>query len=221
MYKLETHLHTRYSSICSELDETYLIPEYLKKGFLGLAITDHYNRTTFQMKGIDLSAPGDKLTPFLEGYYRMKEAGEKEGMRIYRGAEIRFDENGNDYLLFDFPDDLLADPEAVFTMGLEAFSAQSRAAGAILIQAHPFRKHCVPANPRFLDGVEIRNTHPHHDSQNLLAEAFGKECGGIQLCGSDCHHPNHQGLGGILSETLPEDDAAFAKLIRSGTFLLL
>ena len=80
MYKLETHLHTRYSSICSELDETYLIPEYLKKGFLGLAITDHYNRTTFQMKGIDLSAPGDKLTPFLEGYYRMKEAGEKSIM---------------------------------------------------------------------------------------------------------------------------------------------
>lgn len=221
MYKIETHLHTRYSSGCSELDETYLIPEYLKKGFLGLAITDHYNRDTFIEKGIDLSAPGDKLTPFLEGYYRMKEAGEKEGMRIYRGAEIRFDESDNDYLIYDYPDDLLADPEAVISMGLEAFSALSRAAGAILIQAHPFRNRCVPADPRFLDGVEIRNVHPHHDSRNHLAEVFGKECGGIQLCGSDCHHPNHQGLGGILSETLPADDAAFARLLRSGAFRLI
>jgi hypothetical protein len=80
-------------------------------------------------------------------------------MKTYYGAELKFDENNNEYLLFGFSDDLLSRGEDIFTMGIVEFSRLARQDGALLIQAHPFRRPCVPVAPELLDGVEIANRH--------------------------------------------------------------
>jgi hypothetical protein len=41
----------------------------------------------------------------------------------------------------------------------------------------PFPEYCRPANPAFLDGVEVFNGNPRHDSRNHLAAAFAEENG--------------------------------------------
>ena len=222
MYKIELHLHTKYSSGCGQLDEKEIISAYKAAGYHGIVVTDHYNRDTYNMKKIDPASNCDRLTPFLEGFYKMKEEGEKQGIKIYRGAELRFDGSYNDYLFFNYPDELLLDPEKLFTMGLHEFIQLSRQTDALLIQAHPFRSMCTPADIADLDGIEISNMHPWHESRNELAKTRANtDKRLIQTGGSDCHATEHIGRGGILSETLPQDDAELAKLLRSGNYTVI
>ena len=222
MYKIELHLHTKYSSGCGQLDEKEIISAYKAAGYHGIVVTDHFNRDTYNMKGIDPASPVDRLTPFLEGYYKMKEEGEKQGIKIYRGAELRFDGSYNDYLFYNYPDELLTDPEKLFTMGLHEFIKLSRQTDALLIQAHPFRPMCAPADIADLDGVEIANMHPWHHSRNELARALADtDSRLIRTGGSDCHATDHIGRGGILSETLPKNDAELAALLRSGNYTVI
>ncbi len=145
MHKIETHLHTKHVSKCGYLAAQEIVEGYLAAGYEAVIVTDHYNRITYDFLGVNPAGTGDRLTPFLEGWRLMREAGDALGLRVVRGAELRFDESENDYLLYGWRDDLLADPEAVFRMGIAAFAPIARAAGALIIQAHPYRRGCTPA----------------------------------------------------------------------------
>ncbi|MCD8077107.1 MAG: PHP domain-containing protein [Lachnospiraceae bacterium] len=221
MYKIETHLHTTYSSKCGWLEAEELIAGYKAAGYSGIVVTDHFNRTTFDYLQIDLASEGDKVHPFLEGYHRMKEEGRKQGIQIYKGAELRFDECNNDYLLFGYHNELLRNPEEIFRMGIAAFAPLCRAAGALLIQAHPYRRGCTPAIACYLDGVEVLNGSPRHDSHNDRAAEYAEQFGLIGTAGSDCHRPEDIGVTGILAEHLPENSIELTHLLRSGKFSLL
>ena len=221
MYKIETHLHTNHVSKCGHLSAAEIVKGYADAGSSALIVTDHYNRTTFDFLGIDPAAPGDKLTPFLDGYRRVREEAEKVGIRVFRGAELRFDECDNDYLFYGWLDDVLAEPEEVFRMGIAGFAPMARAAGGLIIQAHPYRRSCTPAIARYLDGVEVRNMNPRHDSHNDRAEAYAEEYGLIRTSGSDCHRTEDIGLGGIVTNYLPSDVLSMTRLIRSRRFELL
>ena len=221
MYKIETHLHTNHVSKCGHLSAAEIVKGYADAGYSALIVTDHYNRTTFDFLGIDPAAPGDRLTPFLDGYRRVREEAEKVGIRVFRGAELRFDECDNDYLFYGWLDDVLAEPEEVFRMGIAGFAPMARAAGGLIIQAHPYRRSCTPAIARYLDGVEVRNMNPRHDSHNDRAEAYAEEYGLIRTSGSDCHRTEDIGLGGIVTNYLPSDVLSMTRLIRSRRFELL
>lgn len=127
MYKIETHLHTTYISHCGWLGAQAIMKAYSAAGYDAICVTDHYNRDTFDYIEMDLSTPGSKTRDFLLGYHRLKREGEKYGIRVYAGAELRFDGSQNDYLLYGFHDELLADPERVMSEGLEAFAPKYRA----------------------------------------------------------------------------------------------
>lgn len=221
MFKIETHLHTCHCSACGQMTAREIVDAYLEAGYHGLILTDHYNRDTFRHLGVDPTGPEDCLAAFLTGYRELARIGEKKGLKVYRGAEVRFDGSWNDYLLYGFSDALLQDPEAVFTMGVERFYQQVRADGALLIHAHPYRNGGQPTTAAALDGVEVINTNIHHDNRNDLALAFAQTHHLIQTSGSDCHYPMHVGKGGILVERLPEDDRELVVLLRSGNYKLI
>lgn len=221
IYKIETHLHTNHTSKCGHMDAASLAEGYARAGYAAVAVTDHYNRDTFEYLGIDTTAPGDMAAPFLEGFRRMEEACAKHGLKVYKGAELRFDECDNDYLLYNYPDELLANPEELFRLGIAAFAPLAREAGALLIQAHPYRKKCTPAIACYLDGVEVMNRNPRHENNNARAEEYASLHGLLRTGGSDCHRPEDVGQGGILSPTLPEDGAAFVRLLREGGYTII
>lgn len=221
MYRIETHLHTKHSSGCGWLSAAEVAEAYRQAGYAALAVTDHYNRDTFQHLNMDTTAPGDHVGAFLTGYRLLKEECDKRGLLLYKGAELRFDECCNDYLLYNYPDELLSDPEKVFHMGIAAFAPLAREAGALLVQAHPYRKKCTPAFACYLDGVEVLNLNPRHDSRNDRAEEYAALHQLLRTGGSDCHRIEDVGAGGILSETLPEDTAAFVQLLRSGNYTII
>ena len=221
MFKIETHLHTNHVSACGHMDAAALAEGYQKAGYAAVAVTDHYNRDTFRFLRLDTTAPGDFLSAYLDGFHRMEAECAPRGIRVYKGAELRFDECANDYLLYNYPDELLADPEKIFHLGIAAFAPLAREAGALLIQAHPYRKRCTPAIACYLDGVEVCNANPRHENFNQRAEEYAAGFGLLRLGGSDCHRVGDVGVGGILTEELPEDDAALARLIRSGRYTVI
>ncbi len=218
MFKIETHLHTLYTSACAIISAQQIVDGYLSAGYDAVIVTDHFSRDTFRHLGTDTAAGQDKVDAFLRGYREVKREGERRGLRVYRGAEVRFDGSWNDYLLYGFSDALLRDPEAVFTMGVEAFYEKCREDGALLIHAHPYRNGGTPTTPAALDGVEVCNANYDHDERNDLALAFAQKYGLLQTAGSDCHGPKQVGNAGIETAYLPRDERELVALLRSGEY---
>lgn len=221
MFKIETHLHTQYVSKCSHLSAAQIAQTYKDAGYSGICVTDHYSRTTFDYLGIDIYSDCDKLTPFLKGYRELKEECEKVGIKVYKGAEIRFDECANDYLILNWHDNLLAEPAKIFEMGIEDFYKLAHPLGVVIIQAHPYRKKCTPAFACYLDGMEVQNTHPNHDNHNDMAMEYAEEFGLIATGGSDAHDDQSMARGGILMPERPKDDVNYARAIKYRHFTLL
>ena len=221
MYKIETHLHTVYSSRCGHLDAQAIVTGYLEKGYHGIIVTDHFSRVTCEFLNTDYAKPDHAAQLFLHGYRLLREEGLCRGLRVYKGAEFRFDGSDNDYLVIGYPDELLHDPDGTFREGLPAFSRRCRDAGALLIQAHPYRGCCTPAISQYLDGVEVLNRNPDWENHNDLALEFAQKHRLLQTSGSDCHKTHQIGNGGILTETLPQTDAELVALLRSGKYTLI
>ena len=219
-YKIETHLHTPAISPCGVLTPQELVEGYLKAGFSAITVTDHYHADAFRHAGIDPAGEGT-FQAFMEGYRQVCRAAEGTPLRVYYGAELRFRGCGNDYLLYGFPHELLAKPEEVWAMGIVRFSELAREAGALLIQAHPYRAYCLPVDPYLIDGVEGVNRHDVHANHNDMAVAYGRRYGLRITGGSDCHHPADVGRGGIEADWLPEDSMDLARLLRAGDYRIL
>lgn len=221
MYRIETHLHTAKVSQCGRLRPDEIVELYAAAGYGALIVTDHYNRTTFDYLGIDPAGDSDRVGAFLEGYRLVRAEGAKRGIRVFKGAELRFDESENDYLLYGWRDDLLAEPDRIFRMGIAAFAPVARAQGALIVQAHPYRRGCTPAFACYLDGVEVINSNPRHESYNARAREYAEQFGLIALSGSDCHRTEDAGLAGIIAERLPSDSMQMSRLLRSRAYTLI
>lgn len=214
-FKLETHLHSTYSSQCGILSAKEIVDGYLAAGYSAVIVTDHYSRDTFRYLGVGTEPGQDKVDAFLTGYRMVKEEGEKRGLKVYRGAEVRFDGSWNDYLLYGYSDALLRDPESIFTMGVEAFYERCKADGAVLIHAHPYRNGGKPTTPAALDGVEVFNANIDHDERNDYARMFAQLNNLPMTAGSDAHGPKQIGKAGILLERLPKDEQELAQMIKN------
>lgn len=223
MYKIETHLHTTHTSQCGCLEVERILELYKKNNYDAICVTDHYNMETWRYKQVDIYGKGNKLDAFLEGYHKMKEAAPKYGIEIILGAELRFFENKNDYLFYGFDPKLLENPLEIMEMGIVQFSKLARETGGFIVQAHPFRANgsdCVPVAPLFIDGVEVINNNPRHDSHNDWAMSLAKQYGLAMTAGSDCHQEGDEGTAGLISPTLPRNSFEMAELLRSGNYSL-
>ena len=222
MYKIETHLHTNHVSQCARLKADHLAKRYYEGGFSAIAVTDHYNIETWKYRNINVKTNKKVMRTVLEGFYHMEEACAKYGIKVYKGLELRFYENDNDYLFYNFDDEMLEDADEIMALGIASFSKEFRKNGSLLIQAHPFRKPCVPVAPHLLDGIEVCNCNPRHNSRNFLALEFADlNPHLIRTAGSDCHQLGDECAAGIISETLPANDAEFVALLRSGKYELI
>ena len=96
-YKTELHAHTKPVSRCSDIDAKRLVEIYKEKGYDSIVLTNHF---IVQLQGKTVE---EKIKWYLEDYYKCVEAGKVLGLNIILGAELRFTENNNDYLIFTVP----------------------------------------------------------------------------------------------------------------------
>ncbi len=206
-YKYETHFHTAETSPCGRVTARQAVRLYKEAGYKGIIVTDHYFRGFFDMQL--WSSFNRKIDKYLKGYKLALAEGIKLGIDIHLGMEIRFEENSNDYLVYGIDEEFLRKHENLYTLTLKQFRELTAGLGIVIIQAHPFRPEMVPALPTLIDGVEVYNANPRHDSSNHLALKYAQDNNLIGLSGSDFHRPQDAFRGGILTnEVIPENGFA-------------
>jgi len=216
-WKIEMHAHTSEVSPCALIPAEEVVQNHLGAGYRGLVITDHFNVRTLGEGGA-----GEKTERYLRGVQKAERAAAGTDLRLYLGAELQFSDGSPcEYLIYGLTPEMIPEMIPLLAAGPAALHAFTRDHGAALFQAHPFRRGQSPALPAHLDAIEIHNGNPRHQSRNDIAALFQAHNGLRAVSGSDYHQSDDIGRGGILTEQLPEDGAALARLLLQGAYRLI
>ena len=216
--KFETHCHTAEVSACGRVPAAEMAALYKAAGYSGLCITDHINPWTFPET---LTSWEEKSRYFLQGYRNAKAAA-GEDFDVLLGGEFHFYENNNDYLVYGLTEEFVEKEldNDILDWGIQRFSDFCRANGLLLIQAHPFRSAMQINPPDRIDGIEVLNCHPRHDSRNFIAELWANRFGLLKTSGSDAHQPEDIGTGGIYVKQRLSTIDMLVNEIRGGAKLI-
>ncbi len=214
-YRVELHAHTNPVSGCSEIPPKELVQRYIALGAHGVVITNH-------------ATPNQKATPqkewlewYTQDYMDTKAAGDKAGLQVYLGMEIRFPDSNNDYLVYGVDEETVAEAWDYLDKDLHQFYRRFHADDRVIVQAHPCRDGMAEVNPAYLDGVEVFNMHPGHNSRVAMAAKHPLAAEGIVTGGTDFHHRGHEGRLFAAFKELPEDSFALARALKSGDYILV
>lgn len=117
-YRIEAHAHTAPISSCSEVSPEEAINVYSSLGYDGIVLTNHFIYEYNYMKGNSVE---DGIKKYMSAYYEAAELGKKKNISVLLGAEIRFTENTNDYLVFGVDEKMLTDIYGLLPYGIENF----------------------------------------------------------------------------------------------------
>ena len=221
MYKTEPHIHTGEISNCGKVEAAEIVRLYAKAGYHTLFIADHINGANFG-RWTDLGW-AEKVDRHREGYEAARRAGDELGVCVLYCAEIAFrydSETINDYLVYGFDRDFLIGLEEYYGTSIEKFYPYAKEHGVTVIQAHPFRRGCVPT-PDFVDGVEVYNGHPRHTNNNDKAQALAKERGLLMTAGSDFHIATDVAGACVMTEEPIRSAEDYIAAIKSGKATLV
>ena len=197
-YLYEMHFHTKNTSNCANVKAKDAVEKYIEAGYDGIVVTDHLSPSTYMKYGRELLSWKKKVDFFLRGY---KEALETANGRInvLLGMELRFrtSEGDNDYLVYGLTEDFLYKHPSLLEMNIKKFYELAHKNGFLVFQAHPFRVGMKVTNPKYLDGIEIFNGNPRHNSSNDIAEMWAKKYDLLVTSGSDFHEYEDLARGGI------------------------
>lgn len=203
LFKTETHLHTKESSPCGRVPAAEMIRLCKDAGYDTVFVTDHLQKKTFAGYEETAQAFDERLEWFLSGYRKAKEEGDRIGVTVLLGAEIRFKLNTvDDYLIYNFDIDFLRHFPRLYDLEAHRFFELADKNGVLVISAHPFRGRNRPY-PSAAHGFEF-NANPrkayknYNDLVRALAAGYRTH---FRTSGSDAHERIDVGSGGILTES--------------------
>ncbi len=215
MFKIDTHVHTDEVSPCARVKAVETVNLYKEKGYSGIIITDHYSMRTFiRMSGLSREEKNDR---YLSGYRAAKKEGERIGLKVYLGMEITFSWSINDYLVFGAEEEFLRKNHRICRMGLSKFRRLADENNLLIYQAHPYRIGMSRTDPKYLDGIEVFNGNPRHNSNNECALEYAQQNGLLMSSGSDFHRLEDVAAGGMLFPKLPENNAELVAMLKEAT----
>lgn len=213
-YKIELHAHTSPCSACSCIPATELPQLMQEQHYDAVVIVNHFTPDSHVMK------EQDPVGVYLEDFRIAKEEGKRRGVQVLLGAEYRFTENMNDYLVYGVDEAFLRETANHLDMGIEEFYRKYHCQSRLIIQAHPFRDGMALANPECLDGIETMNMHPGHNSRVSIATRYASEKKfPVVTIGTDLHHFGHEGLSALRTRVLPENEMQLVEILRSRDYL--
>ena len=215
-YKYDLHVHTSPASSCADFFPETVADIYADAGFHGIVITNHFSSSAMG----SFETKEEYLNFYLSDYNSAAKRGKEIGLRVLLGMEIRFPENNNDYLVYGIEEkDLYTAYDYIFT-DYEKFYREFKNENNVIIQAHPFRNSCSLQSLDIIDGIEVFNMHPGHNSRVALAAKLAHDNPHLLVTGgTDFHHEGHQGMCAACSREVITDSFSMAALIKSGDFI--
>jgi len=213
MFKYDTHVHTSETSHCGVITAKETVDHYTDAGYNGICITDHYYKSYFEDMN-DISWE-EKINIYLKGYKNACVEAEKSSLNIFLGMEITFPNSPNDYLVFGVTEEFLIENPELYNYSISDFREITKKYGMLIYQAHPFRPYITPQLPMFLDGIEVYNGNPRHNSRNELAYKYAVDNNLKMSSGSDSHQTEDVGRGGFITETAIKTNKEFVNLLNS------
>ena len=211
-YLFELHTHTKETSRCSKIFASDLIRIHHELGYDGICITDHFYGGFFEELG---KLPwGEKVDSYLRGFRTAREEGKKYGITVLLGMEYCIPNTEDDILIYGFDEAFLYRHENLHLLDEWALKKLAEQNDLLLIQAHPFRKMVSKTYDNIVEGFEIFNSHPRHDSMDEKAEEHASGFGGIKISGSDVHRPEDIGRSGVYLPEAPKDSFELAEILR-------
>jgi len=217
MYKYETHLHTLPVSKCAKFGVRENLEFYKSLGYDGVFITNHF------LDGNIAAGPGlpyeDRINFYFDDVDEGQRIGREIGIKVFPGVEMSY--KGTDFLVWGLDREwFLAHPE-IMDMKKSEELPYLREAGALVVQAHPFREaHYIDhirLYPAGIEGIEVVNAN-RTELENRLAEVYATECGFLRTAGTDNHQgPKQKKLAGMMSETPLESVGDFIGRVREGS----
>lgn len=216
-YLYETHLHTVQGSACGWNTGYEMAVAAHQAGYSGIIITDHnWGGNT----AADRRLPWPEwVKEFCEGYDSAKAyADEHEDFDVFFGYEAGFD--GTEFLIYGISPQWLTDHPEIWVADLAQHLRMVRAAGGMVIHAHPFREAFyipeIRLFPELVDGVEgINATHTVQDHAiwNQRAVEYARKENLPMTAGSDVHSTRLFG-GGMAFRRRLRDIEDFCRAVR-------
>jgi len=223
MYRYELHSHTSECDRDAYLSARELVHLYKEAGYDGMVITDHYIERFYtiwfpeDVKGLTHE---QQVTRWLRGFRTAREEGEKIGFTVLPGAEVRFDDYPNDYLLYGLHEEFFYTVPRLNELKNVGELLALMPEGVCVVHAHPFRDGMAVATPTGLFGIETYNAGTA-DFRNDLARQYAEHYGLAKTSGSDIHDMSRFAKGGIMTEYRIKTPEDLIFVLRSGEYSLI
>lgn len=229
-YELARELFTKpldYTAILASTDSNALgilraaevVDRYAGHGFSGLVVTDHLHPE--YLSRIDTDHNWDHVIDhYLAGYRASKARGDELGLDVILGAELRFPENDNDYLVYGIDEAWLRANPYLCCMSAREFYRKFHDQ-VLIVHAHPYRDGNTTVFEDAVHGTEILNAHPRHENHNDRALELAKRHPEyLRLAGSDTHEDGDECRAGVLLPERVRDSFAYRRMIEGRCFRL-
>ena len=215
-YLYETHLHTAPVSRCGRAGVRETLEFYKSLSYAGVFITNHFLDGNIN---IDRSLPYEERIAFYFSDYEAGVAlGKEIGISVFCGVEMAYMDTH--FLIYGLGKAwFLSHPEMDTIRKKEQFRVLSEA-GALIVQAHPFREanfiECIRLFPREVHAVESYNA-SRTDFENRMAEEYARNYAITPFAGSDNHSAAAQKrLGGMAATSPLLDEQDFICRVKNG-----
>ena len=216
MYRYETHLHSAPVSICAKTGVEAHIANYKKLGCDGIFLTNHFLDGNIACDG-SLSYR-EKLDFYFSDFDKACELGKEAGLKVFFGVELSL--LGTDFLIYGLERQWYYDNPQIMEMKKSEELPFMMNAGALVVQAHPFREagyiDHIRLFPRCVHAVEVINS-CRKEQENEMARLYADHYGLLPFAGSDNHWADRlTSFAGMEFEEPVDSEKQFAELVKSG-----
>lgn len=199
MFRYELHMHTKEGSACAVDSIEDMIKQYIRIGFSGAAVTNHFIRGN---TCVSRSLPWEQLIEqYSKAYTDGKKIAEKLDFDLFFGIEEGYG-NGKEFLAYGFEPEFLSSRPFLRNADLRTWADEIHSVGGFIAYAHPFRDREYITNPNevpdisIVDGIEGYNR-GNKDIENEKAISVFTDTDTIITAGSDLHSTDFDSAYGI------------------------
>lgn len=213
MYKYETHLHTTPVSACANGTVEESLRFYKSLGYDGVFVTNHFVDGNINPECRSLSLK-EQIEYYFTDYEKAVELSKEIGIKVFLGVELTY--KGTDFLIYGLDKEWYLNHLEIFEMKRHEELQLMMDSGALVIQAHPYRKlYHIRLFPLFTHGVEIINA-SRSDFENNMAKIYAEQYELLTTAGTDNHSASRRTtLAGISTKEPIESVEDFIAKVKN------